>query len=412
MNDDETSTKWLQKILNLSDVDEIKRQLEDIQNVNDLKQGNESLLMLATVKKNYNLLKVLVELGANPSLGTHHNNPFLYCTFSKPDNQALELFLQSDARPPVDDYGYNCAHLASLNKDPKMLSIVLSKYPALHKHKTTRKYKNIATGSTPLHIAIIKKSNECIDILMSFKADFFAKNDDHIRAGDLPQCNGLCEYLVENEDFVSNYVYNRQYKLSIPSDPTCLEFKSYCTRLREYVHDTSSEEPTCFISCHSAQKSVVDLINSIMKLLRDQCKRIRKKSDAILSASKVLLNSENLSKRTAAEFLQMYNNFIDKNGDFNLETKALSDVAQISKSLSTRHFSTQIILETAQYFNPLYSQEIASTFKMHHIDNDQYLIHVSEFIKTISTLFNVQYAQSISQVQVSYRIAKDVLNNQ
>ena len=121
---------------------------------------------------NEELVRALLDAGADPTIKTKDENSPLYNVFDDAITKHVKLFLDkgADANMIVDDYNHTPLILASFKDANETAQILLD-------HGADPDAREIK-GRTPLHIAIARNNEGLFDLLIKYKADLNVRNSD------------------------------------------------------------------------------------------------------------------------------------------------------------------------------------------------------------------------------------------
>ena len=126
-------------------------------------------LYFAVCGKNYEIVKMLLELGVDlESDIRHEQNPFIEAVENNL-SEIVELFLQKGASPDSYTYGRTSLHIATANKDIQMANILL-KYNANVNVRTNggAGFINDGFALTPMDIAVLNQDIDMQKLLSTF----------------------------------------------------------------------------------------------------------------------------------------------------------------------------------------------------------------------------------------------------
>ena len=98
--------------------------IEHVKDINS-KSGYGTPLMAATVKKNSNLVKLLLENNANPNLTDQNNSTALHFSVIFNQQEIIELLMKHNANPNIKDNRWNTAlDYAKITNNNKFIQLL------------------------------------------------------------------------------------------------------------------------------------------------------------------------------------------------------------------------------------------------------------------------------------------------
>ena len=152
----------------------IKIYCRSIHEINKQNENGWTPIYRSIISNNLEILKELLKLGANPNLTNNIGETTVYLCVDIDNYEALEILLKYNADCNISKKdGTTPLHLATKKKKDKFIKILLE-------NNANPNLKNKLYSQTPMHLAVINKSNE--DILLCFKkhgANFFESKDKY-----------------------------------------------------------------------------------------------------------------------------------------------------------------------------------------------------------------------------------------
>ena len=410
-------------IWNLDD-ETIIEKLQEI-DIAKFKDGRKSFLAIATKKHKVEVVKALLQKGACPGEGDDDVNPYFICTYVRPNLDILNLFLETETFPPVDGYGYNIAHVVALKNEADLLDAILGRFPSLINEKTNLKYNGVASGSTPLHIAVSKKYTTCINVLLEHRADLNAENDEGIPVNALPNAshNGLNLRLTSLVGIFGAVPVDTT--LAKPCEDASRSFTDYLHKFKKSAssYDINKLDALSLLS-KSAQKAlVVDINNNLMQKIRASIKQYTslykpvtnhpffKNQENNVGLVVERIYDENLFE-LAKSFIKTVTEYKNKMVDAEIyDTEIIAaDVLKQCKSLYCNIKSEPSAnFDYKPHRQWFFNEQISTNGKASNRINDlEFIIGVDEFVKDILDAYSISL---ISPLQDEFLTYTDLAND-
>ncbi|KRX00716.1 Ankyrin repeat-containing domain [Pseudocohnilembus persalinus] len=155
-------------------IDAVKYCLEQNMDINAINKDGDTPLHLAIAGKNQEVVKYLLENGANNLIKNNQGNYPIYEAIIAGDIEVAKLL--KNTLKQIKDNVYSEVHLAAQQENYDMLDY-FSDNGQIGKLQLLDKYK-----ATPLHFAVLAKSEECIRYLLEHKVNINAQDKN----GDTP----------------------------------------------------------------------------------------------------------------------------------------------------------------------------------------------------------------------------------